>query len=99
MAVTKPLTCVLVGLSWDKPQQPCLSSRIPYGTEVTAERLAQLARSEMALRALGLREFRVRWHGEIAPIEVGEGEPATLGPARDAPVQALQDAAFKFLSL
>src|SRR5262249_4283172 len=45
--------------TWDKPQQPCLSSRIPYGTEVTAERLGQLARSEMALRALGLREFRV----------------------------------------
>src|SRR5439155_8768738 len=60
--------------TWDKPQQPCLSSRIPYGTEVTQERLAQLGRSEMALRALGLREFRVRYHGEIARIEVAEAE-------------------------
>src|SRR3954471_24246792 len=60
--------------TWDKPQQPCLSSRIPYGTEVTRERLEQLARSEMALRALGLREFRVRWHGEVARIEVAEAE-------------------------
>src|SRR3954462_11862025 len=64
-----------IGLpTWDKPQQPCLSSRIPYGTEVTAERLSQLARSEMALRGLRLREFRVRYHGEIARIEVAEAE-------------------------
>ncbi len=85
--------------TWDKPQQPCLSSRIPYGTEVTAERLAQLARSEMALRGLGLREFRVRWHGEIARIEVGEGELETLVRARDAAVKALKDAGFKFVSV
>src|SRR5205085_10019589 len=64
--------------TWDKPQQPCLSSRIPYGTEVTAERLQQLANAEMALRGLGLREFRVRWHGEIARIEVGESDLQTL---------------------
>src|SRR5260370_23598961 len=60
--------------TWDKPQQPCLSSRIPYGTQVTAERLSQLARSEMALRALGLREVRLRYHGEIARSEGGGAE-------------------------
>jgi len=76
--------------TWDKPQQPCLSSRIPYGTEVTQERLAQLARSEMALRALGLREFRVRYHGEIARIEVAEAEFDQLARVRAAAVLALK---------
>src|SRR2546428_3195747 len=81
-----------MGLStWDKPQQPCLSSRIPYGTEVTAERLNQLARSEMALRALGLREFPVRYHGEIARIEVGEGELEVLLRVRGEAVRALHE--------
>jgi uncharacterized protein len=85
--------------TWDKPQQPCLSSRIPYGTEVTAERLSQLARSEMALRALGLREFRVRYHGDIARIEVGEADLDRLLRVRSAAVAALKEAGFKFVSL
>ncbi|MCA1828880.1 MAG: ATP-dependent sacrificial sulfur transferase LarE [Myxococcales bacterium] len=85
--------------TWDKPQQPCLSSRIPYGTQVTAERLDQLARSEMALRALGLREFRVRYHGEIARIEVADGELPRLVEVRHDAVEALKAAGFKFVSL
>ena len=82
-----------------KPQQPCLSSRIPYGTEVTRERLEQLARSEMALRALGLREFRVRYHGEVARIEVAEPELPRLLAVRAEAAQALREAGFKFVSL
>ena len=85
--------------TWNKPQQPSLSSRIPYGTEVTAERLDQLARSEMALRALGLREFRVRYHGEIARIEVAEAELAKLVEVRQRAVEALKAAGFKFVSV
>ena len=85
--------------TWDKPQQPCLSSRIPYGTEVTPERLAQLARSEMALRALGLREFRVRYHGEIARIEVAEAEFDQLARVRADAVLALKEAGFKFVTI
>jgi pyridinium-3,5-biscarboxylic acid mononucleotide sulfurtransferase len=85
--------------TWDKPQQPCLSSRIPYGTEVTAERLDQLAKSEMALRALGLREFRVRYHGEIARIEVAESELAHLVEVRRQAVEALKATGFKFVSV
>jgi uncharacterized protein len=85
--------------TWDKPQQPCLSSRIPYGTEVTPERLAQLARSEMALRALGLREFRVRYHGEIARIEVAEAEFERLARVRADAVAALKGAGFKFVTI
>jgi pyridinium-3,5-biscarboxylic acid mononucleotide sulfurtransferase len=88
-----------IGLStWDKPQQPCLSSRIPYGTEVTPERLAQLAHSEMALRKLGLREFRVRYHGEIARIEAGEGDFDRLLRVREDAVRALKAAGFKFVT-
>ena len=85
--------------TWDKPQQPCLSSRIPYGTEVTRERLDQLARSEMALRALGLREFRVRWHGDVARIEVAERELSHLLAVRPEAARALHEAGFKFVSV
>ncbi|TMA37051.1 MAG: ATP-dependent sacrificial sulfur transferase LarE [Deltaproteobacteria bacterium] len=85
--------------TWDKPQQPCLSSRIPYGTEVTPERLAQLAESEMALRKLGLREFRVRYHGEIARIEAGEADFDRLVRVRADALAALKAAGFKFVTI
>jgi pyridinium-3,5-biscarboxylic acid mononucleotide sulfurtransferase len=85
--------------TWDKPQQPCLSSRIPYGTEVTRERLDQLARAEMALRRLGLREFRVRWHGDVARIEVADPELPRLLEARAEAARALREAGFKFVSV
>ena len=85
--------------TWDKPQQPCLSSRIPYGTEVTRERLDQLARSEMALRRLGLREFRVRWHGTVARIEVSEHELSHPLAVRAEAARALREAGFEFVSL
>jgi uncharacterized protein len=62
--------------TWDKPQMPCLASRIPYGTEVTPERLAQVERAERALRALGFRELRVRYHGEVGRVELGAAELA-----------------------
>ena len=85
--------------TWDKPQQPCLSSRIPYGTAVTPERLHQLAQSEMALRALGLREFRVRYHGEIARIEIASAELPRLVELRAEAATALRSAGFKFVSV
>jgi uncharacterized protein len=60
--------------TWDKPQMACLASRIPYGSQVTVEKLTQIGRAESALRQLGLRTFRVRHHGEIARLEVGGEE-------------------------
>ena len=74
-----------IGLSvWDKPAAACLSSRLPYGTRVTRERLAQIGSLEANLHALGLRQVRVRWHpvssegprtdAAMARIEVGEDE-------------------------
>jgi uncharacterized protein len=56
--------------TWDKPASPCLSSRIPYGEEVTPEKLHAIESAEEFLRGLGIRECRVRHHGELARIEV-----------------------------
>jgi pyridinium-3,5-biscarboxylic acid mononucleotide sulfurtransferase len=66
------------GLStWDRPASACLSSRIPYGTPVTPETVKTVERGEEALRALGFRQFRVRFHGELVRIEVAKDELAT----------------------
>jgi uncharacterized protein len=59
---------------WDKPAAACLSSRIPYGTSVTRERLDRIGGFEAALRALGFRQVRVRYHDELARIEVDSSE-------------------------
>jgi len=58
--------------TWDKPASPCLSSRVPYGTPITAMMLAQISHGEEFLRSLGLRELRVRHHGRSARIEIKE---------------------------
>ena len=63
---------------WDKPARACLASRIPQGSEVSAEKLSQIGRAEQRLNELGFRNFRVRHHGEIARIELGEEEWARL---------------------
>lgn len=64
------------GLSgWDRPASPCLSSRIPYGTAVTTDRLRRIEAAERAVRALGVTgDLRVRYHGELARIELSRGE-------------------------
>jgi uncharacterized protein len=60
--------------TWSQPSAPCLASRIPYGTEVTAERLEQVERAEQALRELGIQgNLRVRHHGVLARIEMDTG--------------------------
>ncbi len=61
---------------WDKPASACLSSRIEYGRRVTTEALRQVEDAEDALRALGLRRFRVRHHGSVARVEIAEEEMA-----------------------
>jgi uncharacterized protein len=58
--------------TWQQPSSPCLSSRLPYGTPVTAERLRQVERAEEALRALGIEgDLRVRHHDDLARVELG----------------------------
>jgi uncharacterized protein len=56
--------------TWDKPSSPCLASRIPYGTPVTGDVLDKIAAGERYLRGLGLRQLRLRHHGDIARIEL-----------------------------
>jgi uncharacterized protein len=97
----------LMGLSvWDKPASACLSSRIPYGTSVTRERLAQIAGLEAELHALGLRQVRVRWHAvstdesrSIARIEVEKGELLRAFEARDAIAAAGRRFGFNYVTL
>jgi uncharacterized protein len=60
--------------TWDKPALACLSSRFPYGQEITTEKLAQVARAEEFMRRQGYKQVRVRHHGEIARLEVGPDE-------------------------
>jgi pyridinium-3,5-biscarboxylic acid mononucleotide sulfurtransferase len=63
------------GLStWDRPAAACLSSRVPYGTPVTIETIHTIEQGEEAVRALGFRQFRVRFHGEIVRIEIARDE-------------------------
>jgi uncharacterized protein len=60
--------------TWDRPASACLSSRIPYGTPVTIQNVKTVDRGEDALRALGFRQFRVRFHGDVVRIEVAPDE-------------------------
>ncbi len=67
--------------TWDRPASACLASRIPYGTPVTPEILASVERGEGVLRELGFRQFRVRYHQELARIEIAPDElPRALDP-------------------
>jgi len=87
--------------TWDKPQMPCLASRIPYGTEVTPERLVQIGSAESDLRAAGLRNFRVRYHGDIARLEVAADEQHrfTDPEFRERVNQALRARGFSYVAL
>ena len=66
---------------WDRPASACLSSRIAYGIEVTPERLAVIEKGEEALRGLGFRQFRVRYHEKLVRLEIAPEElPRALTP-------------------
>jgi len=68
----------LTGLStWDRPASACLSSRIPYGTPVTPENVKTVERGEEAIRQLGFRQFRVRFHEKLVRIEIAKDELAS----------------------
>ena len=85
----------------DLPASACLSSRLPYGTAVTPERLRQVEDGEERLRALGFRQVRLRHHGELARIEI---DPSELARALDpqmarALVAAIKPLGFRYVSL
>ena len=65
----------LAGLStWDRPAAACLSSRVPYGTPVTVETIRTIESGEEAVKALGFKQFRVRFHGELVRLEFAKDE-------------------------
>ena len=85
--------------TWNKPQLACLSSRFPYGTEITAERLDRVDRFEDGLRKLGFTQLRVRFHDTIARLEL---DPREMGHAlehRDTIVALGRDCGFTFVAL
>ena len=86
---------------WDKPASACLSSRIEYGRAVTREALDVVERGEDAIRALGFRQFRVRYHGDIVRIEIAREElDRALNPAMAAQFTAIFKAlGFTFVTL
>lgn len=91
-----------IGLGvWDKPAAACLSSRIPFGTSVTPERLAQIGGFEAALRALGFRQVRVRYHGAVARIEIDLAEMirAAEPGVREEIVAAGKASGFQYVTL
>ena len=60
--------------TWDRPASACLSSRIPYGTPVTIQNVKTVETGEEQIKALGFRQFRVRYHGEVVRIEIAKDE-------------------------
>ena len=87
--------------NWDKPAAACLASRIPYGTRVTRERLAQVEQAEAALKVLGFEGFRVRHHEQVARIELPDDQmQQMLDPhVRLKVAAAVKAAGFLYVSL
>jgi len=87
--------------TWDKPAQPCLSSRVMYGEKITPERLKQVEEAEAFLRGLGMVELRVRHHGDLARIEVPMVEIERLAEPkrRDEIVRFFKRLGFTYVSL
>jgi len=85
--------------TWDKAQMACLASRIPYGTPITPERLARIERAEAGVRAAGLRQFRVRDHGDLGRIEVAAEEMERAFARRAELSEALRAAGFRMATI
>jgi uncharacterized protein len=87
--------------TWDRPASACLSSRIPYGTAVTIQNVKTVENGEEAIKALGFRQFRVRFHGEVVRIEIAPDElqkALTLEMARRF-TQIFKALGFKYVTL
>jgi uncharacterized protein len=87
--------------TWNKPSLACLASRFPYGTKISPARLKQVGRAEDLLRRLGFGQLRVRYHGELARIEVESPEIPRLLDAglREEVVRGLKEAGFVYVTL
>ncbi|MGH9795944.1 MAG: ATP-dependent sacrificial sulfur transferase LarE [Candidatus Acidiferrales bacterium] len=86
---------------WNRPASACLSSRVPYGIAVTPETLARIEQGEAILRELGFQQFRLRYHNEIARIEVARDEiPRAIDPTVAAAIAVrLKALGFTYVTL
>jgi uncharacterized protein len=82
---------------WDKPAQPCLSSRFPYGEEITIAKLQRVGRAEASLRRMGLSTFRVRSEGDTARIELPAEQLKEFVLTTDLPTLVATFQSFGFL--
>lgn len=85
--------------NWDKPSSACLASRIPYGDPITEANLTQIGRAEGVLRDLGLRQYRVRHHGDVARIEVAHADFDVILTHRESIVAALKALGYAYIVL
>ena len=85
--------------NWNKPSSACLASRIPYGTQITLEKLNQVKEAEEFLYNLGFQEYRVRHHGDIARIEVPREAFELVLSSRETIHQALKEIGFSYITL
>lgn len=87
--------------TWDRPASPCLASRIPYGTPITAETIGNIAEGEKYLHSLGLRQLRLRHHGDTARIELDPQDmPVILKTdIRQAIIERLKTLGYQYVTL
>jgi uncharacterized protein len=87
--------------TWDRPASPCLASRIPYGTPVTRETLVKISAGEQFLRNLGLRQLRLRHHGDIARLELDEKDLLIVmdDVVRSRVVKYIKSLGYKYVTL
>ncbi len=87
--------------NWDKPASPCLATRLPHGTPITPKLLALIAKAEQSLAKLGLSQFRVRHHGNIARIEASPQDMALLndGEVRLRAVEKLRKLGYSYVTV
>ncbi len=87
--------------TWDKPAYACLATRFPYGTEITAEKLDVIERAEAAVHELGFVASRVRYHGDVARVEVQAGDVENAARPETAAeiVRRLKEVGFRYVTL
>ena len=85
--------------TWDKPAFACLASRFPYGISITKERLKIVEKAEEFIRSLGVKQFRVRYHNEIARIEVSKNDFQLILIHSDEIVREFKKLGFKYITL
>ena len=83
----------------DKPSLACLSSRFPYGDAITVEGLSQVGQAEAYIRSYGIKQFRVRHHGDIARIEAEPGDMTIILENRDAIVTRFKELGYSYVAM